>query len=417
MMTALYYDDPYLLRSDATITGLCHLSDKTALALDRTIFYPEGGGQPGDRGSIGGHGLLDTQKMPDLSLPSEIAHLVPYTEELKIGERVELLLDWEHRFDYMQQHSGQHIISGAFWHTGGYATVSVHLGQELCSVEFEADNIPEGDLRRAADFANAAIAADLPIRPRWVKMEELEGLPLRRGIKVKGRDSVRLVEIAAFSQGAAGLPFDLVGCGGVHVKGCAEVRLVQHVRLERIRGRVRVYWKIGDRAVRDYQIKAEACMRIGGTLSLPVSELAERVAELRQEHSILRRKNLELKAELFYQQLEVLTARGLGKQGQPPLAHHLPNTDISVLRSVAKKLQKNQKNQGLQGLERAVLVSSEGEATFWLVLDEREEHLDFGLLSRQLGLKGGGKAPVWQGSSSDYSAGDLLEALVKFIQE
>ena len=413
MTRSLYYDDPYMRSTEARVVALHHLpeEEKTAVLLDRSIFYPEGGGQSGDRGSLGGHDVLDTQKASKLSagLSQEIAHIIPFTEALKAGDEVELLLDWERRMDYMQQHSGQHLISAAFWHTGRHATASVHLGEELSTVEFAVDTLSPEEIARAASLANDAIAANLSIQARVMEQQELEALSLRRSIKVDG--NIRIVEIAAFPDAAEGEPFDRVGCGGVHVSRSAEVRLIQHIRTERIRGRVRLYWKIGTRALRDYQLKNDICSRLSTMFSLPVELIPEHAEELQKERVVLRQRIREHKQESLNQQLHAHIAQGQGKAGEPALLFIVQ--DATLLRDAAKTLQQ-------RGIERAVLMGSDNERTFWLILDSRKEHIDFSLLQKELlnplGAKGGGRTPIWQGSMEkvDSASVDAKALLEKF---
>ena len=421
----LYYDDSYMRRGEARVVAVHQLKDtgKTAIVLDRTIFYPGGGGQPADRGSIEGHELVDIQKIGIFPFPeTDILHIIPFTERLKEGDAVELLLNWEQRIDYMQQHSGQHIISAAFWHMGGHATASVYFGQEQSSVEFDSPEISDEEIMRGSALANEAIAADLPIRARLIEAAEAKTLLLRRNIKVSG--NIRIVEIAALSGiSAEGLPllryspFDLVGCGGLHLRHSAELQLIQHIRQERIRGRVRLYWKIGSRALRDYQSKTDICTQLGSMLSLPAGEIPVRIEQLQGEGVILRRQILELKQEAVHRKLGLLVERGFGKGKYPALCLSIEDAEMPLLRDAAKNLQR-------KGVARALLVGLNKDRIFWLILDGREEHIDFSLLEKQilfpLGAKGGGRPPIWQGSvnadsNAEIHAESLLESLRDFI--
>src|SRR5438876_11039974 len=155
MTERLYLTDPYLKTFHARVVELRDLDGKPAIVLDRTAFYPEGGGQPGDRGTLGAARVLDTQERQGLVL-----HLVDQPVE---GE-VDAALDWQRRFDHMQQHHGQHLLSAAFDKLGA-PTVSFHLGERTCTVDLDAP-LGKLDLRKAEALCNESIWRNLPVVAR-----------------------------------------------------------------------------------------------------------------------------------------------------------------------------------------------------------------------------------------------------------
>ncbi len=440
MSTAVYLEQPYKQTLTARIVKTLHLPTfqppRTGIILDKTIFYPEGGGQPGDRGMLGDHPILDTKKAGELGIPAEesaadeIIHIIALNGLTRGGSEVELRLDWARRFDFMQQHSGQHLLSAAFWHIGKYPTVSVHQGEEYTTIEFEAGDIPDRDIIRACELANAAILADLPIVSRTVSREQLEELSLRRDVKVS--DNIRILEIgAAGDTGNASaadskailhglhydgfslpLPFDRVGCGGVHCRRTGEIRLIQHVKTERIRGRVRLYWKIGNRALVDYDLKHRISDNLVTLLSRSVPDLPDRVAQMSEEIASLRKQVRDLQRSAVYQRLDEAFARD-------NKALYLQDADMNLLRDSVKRLQKQGVTQGLL----CATHRDEPGKIFWCLLWDDEPPLDFPKLKKEIldpqDARGGGKAPLWQGSitladdSGRHPTHDLLEERAK----
>ena len=200
MTTRLYLHDPYLTQFRARVVEMRELDGKPAAVLDQSAFYPEGGGQPGDRGTLGGVAVLDTQERGGIVL-----HLVQ--QPLPLAE-VDALVDWQCRFDHMQQHHGQHLLSAAFDKLGA-PTVSFHLGERTCTIDLDAP-LGKIDIGKAEQLANESVWRNLPVVARDFTGAERERLPLRKE-PVKG-DRVVLVE-----------GVDASPCGGTHPARTGEV--------------------------------------------------------------------------------------------------------------------------------------------------------------------------------------------------
>ncbi|HZY05026.1 MAG TPA: alanyl-tRNA editing protein, partial [Anaeromyxobacteraceae bacterium] len=174
MSERLYLADPYLTRFQARVAWQARLGDRAAVVLDRTAFYPEGGGQPADRGTIGGVAVVDVQEQG-----GEILHALDGPAP---SGSVEGVVDWGRRFDHMQQHHGQHLLSAAFEHWLGAHTVSFHLGEATCTIDLDvlAARLDEKALREVEAAANQAVWRDLPVTARELAPEEMARLPLRK---------------------------------------------------------------------------------------------------------------------------------------------------------------------------------------------------------------------------------------------
>jgi len=245
----LYFDDPYLADFEAKIIRREEREDHLALVLNRTAFYPESGGQPADRGAINGVEVMDVQEDDE-----EILHFV---ERDIPGESVQGQVDWPLRFDRMQQHSGQHILSQAFVEILNGETRSFHLGEDVSTLEIGLAKLDEADLERVERRANAVVFEDREVKTYFVPEDRISEVPLRRPPKKEG--TIRVVEISGF---------DYSACGGTHIRRTGEVGLIKVTRWEKIRGNLRFDFLCGGRALTDYGVKNRSLRQVSGLFSV-----------------------------------------------------------------------------------------------------------------------------------------------------
>ncbi|MEI7771717.1 MAG: alanyl-tRNA editing protein, partial [Chloroflexales bacterium] len=209
----LYYGDSYLREFTATVLAHGEIGGRAAVALDRSAFYPEGGGQPADIGALSGLAVADVQ-----SEGGVVWHRLARAEDLAalpVGLAVSGTIDWARRLDHMQQHCGQHLLTAAFAAACGLATSSFHLGDGVVTIDLDAPELTAGQARAAEDLANAVIWEDRPVAARFVGPDELATLPLRKPPSVAS--DVRVVSIAGF---------DYSACGGTHPRSTGGVGAV-----------------------------------------------------------------------------------------------------------------------------------------------------------------------------------------------
>ncbi len=233
MTHRLYLDDPYLSRFSARVLAARELDGKPAVVLDRSAFYPEGGGQPADRGHLGGVAVLDVQERG-----GEVLHALE--RPLLEGAEVEGSVDWARRLDHMQQHHGQHLLSAAFEKVHAAPTVSFHLGERSCTIDLDCSvsKLDGPALRAAEAAANESVWRDHPVVARDFTGDERAALPLRKEA-VKG-DRVVLVE-----------GVDASPCGGTHPRRTGEVGAIAVLRAQKWgAGKARVEFVCGGRVVR-----------------------------------------------------------------------------------------------------------------------------------------------------------------------
>jgi alanyl-tRNA synthetase len=244
----LYFEDAYLAEFDAEVMERTERDGRPAVVLDRTAFYPESGGQPWDTGKLGGAAVLEV-----LDLDGVILHVLDKAIEAgPVPGRV----DWPGRFDRMQQHTGQHILSQAFWEVLKGETRSFHLGPEVSTLEIGLGAVAEAELDKVEDRANTVVWEDREVKTYFVPEERIDEVPLRRPPKKQGL--LRVVEVDGF---------DYSACGGTHVRRTGEIGGIKIVGAEKIRGNLRFDFLCGGRALRDYREKDRSARKLAGTFS------------------------------------------------------------------------------------------------------------------------------------------------------
>jgi alanyl-tRNA synthetase len=279
MTERLYLVDPYLFRFEAEVLAARELSGRRAVVLDRTAFYPEGGGQPADRGSIGDAAVVDVREVD-----GELLHVLDGGAAAPRG-RVTAQVDRARRLDHMQQHHGQHLLSAAFERGQAARTVSFHLGEELCTIDLDApaDRLGIERLRAAEALANEWILADLPVEARELSPEELARLPLRKE-PTKG---ARVVLV-----GRAEELIDASPCGGTHPRRTGEVGAMAVLRAQKWGAGTRIEFIAGSRVVAALAQANDRLARAAGALRCAPAELPEAVARL-ADAAARHRKELE----------------------------------------------------------------------------------------------------------------------------
>ena len=275
MTERLYYDDSHLLEFDARVVAAePGEGGLTAVRLDRTAFYPTGGGQPTDTGSLGRARVVECVDLED----DGVLHLVE-GQPPAVGSEVRGVVDWPRRLDHIQQHTGQHILSQAFIELFGAQTRSFRMMAEACEVDLDLAEPSDEKIERAVARANEVVWADREVKVHRVAPQEAARLPLR---KDSGRAGpLRVVEIQGF---------DSSPCGVTHARRTGEVGLVAARQWERARGLVRVTFVAGGRALEDYRRANRAARRVATLFSVVRDEAPAAVERLQNENkSLLRR--------------------------------------------------------------------------------------------------------------------------------
>ena len=286
----LYYEDPFLCTFTATVRTCQAAENGYAVTLDRTAFYPEGGGQPADHGTLGGIPVLDVQEQHD-----EIVHTL--SQPLTVGQTVEGVVDWDRRFDHMQQHSGEHICSGLICERFHCDNVGFHMGADIVTIDFNAD-ISWEELLEIEAKANQYLYENHPIDIQFHRGAELEAIDYRSKKALEGD-----VRIVAFP-GA-----DCCACCGTHVLRSGQVGLVKFLSVQKFREGVRIELLCGKRALEYLSKTWEQAKAIGQRLSVKPVDSEAAVERLEGELASLKLRCAQLEESVF----EAMAKKQAGK--------------------------------------------------------------------------------------------------------
>lgn len=317
----LYLLDPLQTTFTAKIIDHTEISCRPAVVLDRTAFYPTGGGQPHDTGTINGVPVVD------VFLSEQDGQIWHVLEQPVHKEQVEGIVDWERRLDHMQQHTGQHILSEAFWSRLDATTVSFHLGEEISTIDLDQIDIQEEQLQAVEEAANRTVFQNLPITARFVTGEELAHLPLRKPPSVEG--PIRVVEVESY---------DWSACGGTHCHNSCQVGLIHIVGAERRGESTRISFLCGRRALEDYRRKDRVLSQVAGFLTTGYLELPHVIQKMEAEARTQARELQRLRESLASAEAHGLLAQAEGLAGFRLVKEVFENREVSEIKIIAGRL-------------------------------------------------------------------------------
>jgi alanyl-tRNA synthetase len=378
----LYYQDPHMLAFDARTIAVAAGDGHWEVELDRTCFYPGGGGQPSDRGSLGGVPVVDVIARED-----HIVHLLerPVDPGALHGE-----VDGGRRRDFMAQHTGQHVFSQALLRAGALETVSVHFGDDETTIELKAASAEDAVLRAAEDIANGIIMENRPVILHETDRDGVKSFPLRRTPPDAGR--LRIVEVR---------DFEFAACGGIHVTSTGEIFMVKVTSAERIRGRVRLHLMIGRRAFADYGRKIALLQDITRELTCGEAVVRGRVHELlvREKESARELRRLHIGQANADADDSVSAARGIGSALF--VRRIFASAGPDYLKAFAERV--------VASPGRICVAMDQGETGFqWIVAHSLGAGVELAAFMPGLydiaGAKGGGRGERMQGMGSSPEA-------------
>jgi alanyl-tRNA synthetase len=400
MTDRLYYTDPYLKAFDATVDRVEERDGRVVVRLDRTAFYPTSGGQPFDTGLLGASRVVDVVDDDDGS----IAHVVDQAGALQAGHTVQGEIDWARRFDHMQQHTGQHVLSAAFDRLSGVRTVSFHLGAAASTIDLAREMTP-AEIAAAESEANRIVWEDRAVAIRFASAEEAAAMPLRKEASRGG--TLRLIDIDGF---------DLSACGGTHVARTGGVGVIVVAAWERFKGGHRITFLCGGRALDGYRGLRDAVTGAVQRLSVLPEELPGAIERLQADGKEQKRSLGALQGELARYRADELAAaaepvilRPEGPGGPAETCHLVARAveaDATGLKALATAVAARPRHV-------VVLVSASTPA---LAVVARS--VDVNLAAQRLlaslhaafGGRGGGKADFAQGGGLAGSPESILAA-------
>lgn len=372
-MTVPAYDtDPYLSMLETEIVETADDGRRFVVLAD-TIFYPEGGGQPADHGRVGDVDVVDVQRVD-----GTIRHYV--ADEVAVGS-VLARIDWERRFDHMQQHTGQHLLTAVAHDRFGWATTAFHLGETVCDIELDAPEITPDGLRALEEAVAAEIRAARPVRTTRVAHADYLDMEVRsRGLPAGHVGDVRLVEIEGI---------DVNTCGGTHCRSTAEVEGLKLLHTESLRGGTRLVWVAGGRVRHLLGAHHGRAAALRSLLGVSDDELVAgvemRIDQLKSANRALRHTESAYAAAL---------GAGMAATGGRVFTEHWSDRDLPFLQAVARAV--------CEEVDEAVcfFTAGEGEGYFLLTTGVSAE-LDVSTLGPRvadlLDGRGGGKGGTYQG--------------------
>lgn len=368
MTEKLFYEDSHLKKFTAVVQECLKAGDRYQVVLDRTAFFPEGGGQYADTGMLEEVHVLDVQEKDGI-----IYHLTD--RALFPGAGVTGRIDWEERFMKMQQHTGEHIVSGLVHARFGYRNVGFHLGTTDCTMDFNGE-ITKEELLEIEKEANQAVIQNLDVLVSYPSAEELKSLEYRSKIEIEGQ--VRIVTIPGY---------DVCACCAPHVNKTGEIGQIKLTNVQRYKGGVRVTMLCGFRALADYNRKLHAVRQISAALCAKEDETTEAVGHLQEECAQWKQRVINLQKEILgYKAKEVDEKESVVCLFEPELEGEAPRFLM---------------NQVLEAGHDVCAVFSGGkEENYRYVIGSRQ--LDLRGLVKELNMefqgRGGGKPEMVQGS-------------------
>ena len=295
----LYFDDPYQVEFNSKVLKKISRHDKPALILERTCFYPESGGQPADKGSINGIEVTDV-----LEESGQTIHIL--AREI-MADDIQGMVDWETRFDHMQQHAGQHVLSQCFYELTRGETRSFHMGYDSSTVEIDVRKISEQELAEVEKLANSIVFQNKEIKSYLVSEDQIADVPLR-GLPQKS-GSIRVIEVTGF---------DYTACGGTHPKRTGEIGMIKILKQERIRNNIKFNFLCGKRALRDYIAKNKILSQVAVKFSVNEQELPLAAEKLFSDFQTLKKTNKKTR-----QRISRIEAREIIQEAKDHFIHHI----------------------------------------------------------------------------------------------
>lgn len=398
MKELFYYQDVMMKEFEASILKQAIAEDgRKYIVLDNTAFYPTGGGQPHDTGYLNDVEVVDVEK-EDGDIRHYVLSFLPEDTKTVHGK-----LDWERRFDHMQQHAGQHILTASFVELFNYQTVSFHLGQETVTIDLDTSELTEEELQAVEKRANDIILDNRPVETKWITEEELSKYPLRKAIQVTGE--IRLVTIPEF---------DYNGCGGTHPITTGGVQAIKILSTEKQKNKTRVHFVCGMRVVHELGWRKKELSKAAKLANAPEKETAGAVQKLLDTQ-----KSLEKKCTQAEKQLLSYEAKELAMENPtvPIITKAFVNRSIQELQQLARAIVKLAPENTIlfvsKDREQVQFVAAKGKDTKQVSMKDVFNAV-FSVID---GNGGGNDTFVQGGGKTGLSPNELLSKMVETLNK
>lgn len=395
MKRKLFYTDAYLQRDMTKVVNVAKDElEKWYVTLEETVFFPTGGGQPHDIGKINDVVVFDVEE-----IDGEIRHYIA-EPLLEVGEAVEMEINWQRRFDFMQQHTGQHLLTASFVELYGIQTTSFHLGKELVTIDLDVKKVTDEQLLKVEKRANQIILENRPIETKWVNKEELATYPLRKKVAVE--EDIRLVIIPNF---------DYNGCGGTHPSSTGQIGSLKILDTEMQKGHVRVHFVCGNRVLDQLHRKQKTLQEVTHLLSASADGVVNSVKVL-LDNGKKHEKTLD-EAQQQLLNYEVKEIVGDMKEGTTSIERVFQQRSIQQLQKLARLIV-------TEATATQLIFIAENDGLLQIVLARgTDNQMNMKQLIAQIlpliNGKGGGSETFAQGGgATDLTGEQLLEKIRAF---
>ena len=394
MNARLYHNDPYLQKFSSEVLKETAVNGKPAVVLKQTAFYPASGGQPHDTGTL--------NNVPVVEVKEDQSHQIIHLLETPLKtSQVEGRINWQRRFDHMQQHTGQHILSQAFMRTVEAKTIAFHLGEEGATIDLDRSGFSIETFTQVENLANQIIYENRKVMDHFVNENELDRFPVRTRPTVG--ENIRIIEIK---------DFDYSPCGGTHCSRTGEIGILKIKRYEKYKGGTRVHFVCGFRALNDYQNKSEILKQLSASMSSGETDLHKNTQKIQADLKHLQRQQTHLKKQLIKYESSALLSERI-KVGEIHIIKKIfDGRNQRELKILAKTVLENVSNT-------VILFGSQAEGKASLFFCCSEE-LDFNMGSlmetacRIIDGRGGGQQQQAQGGGPNV---EKLETALQVVEE
>lgn len=389
----LYYDDSYTTQFTAHIVEQLSVNDRPAVILDRTYFYPTSGGQPYDTGTINGTLVMDVSVRDD---DGAVIHILeqPVTHDEINGQ-----VEWSRRFDHMQHHTGQHILTQAFVQIAAAKTVGFHLSPDTVTIDLDTDALSDEIIDRSEDLANQVIYENRAVQAKLRQMGDQEGVRVRRLPRHILTEGLRVIEIEGF---------DITACGGTHVAHTGEIGLIKIVKTEKRSAKTRVEFRCGERALRDYREKNRVAYQLAADLNCRFSEAPQLLGNLREDLKAAQSAIKAVTTQLIeYEAIQLLSSE-MNRSETAIIIKAFEDRDPVELKLLVSRLVENPKTIAL-----CATVATDKSHFFFARSGDLT--VDIGKLLKEtlsgLDGRGGGQPNFAQGGAAKLNIGAIDDAL------
>ena len=391
MTERLYYTDPYIREFDARVIRIDELDGRRSVVLDRSAFYPSSGGQPFDVGRLDDLTVSEVVEDDDGSLRHVLSSAGGSPASPAVGASVRGVIDWDRRFDHMQQHTGQHVLSAAFDTLLKARTESFHLGTTSSTIDLGREVTP-AEIAKAEADANRIVWEDRPVAIRFADAAEAAAMPLR---KESGREGqLRLIDVEGY---------DLSACGGTHVARTGAIGVIAVASWEKFRGGTRIEFVCGGRALRAFHALRDTTAENVRLLSVHAREVPEAIERLQAEAKDARRRIKDLHAQLAgHEAASLADAAGESRV----VVQALEGWDQNGLKTIASAICEREGYTAVlfstPSPSAVVIARGKGATTDAAALLKK--------LTEKFGGKGGGRPDLAQGGGLQGAPDDFISA-------